>query len=159
MKGSEHFMGLTILKKKSGYALGLVLCIIGVILLLVVVWKSWQQGIFNSTNPLSDFYTLLMETYSDIDLGIGLKPAYYTILGFVLLIAGGIILAVRRERVRVVEEVKALLECPLCKNHWQEPLAKAQLKSMGYPEARTLTRRRCSNCGKFIRPKIVSTQK
>lgn len=151
-------MGLTILKKKSGYALGVILCIIGVILLLIVVWKSWQEGVFSSTDPLSDFSTLLMET-SDIVLGIDLKPLHYTILGFVLLIVGGVILAVRREKVRVVEEVTALLECPLCKNQWREPIAKAQLKSMGYPEVRTLTRRRCSNCGKFIRPKIVTTKR
>lgn len=151
-------MGLTILKKKSGYALGVILCVIGVILLLIVVWKSWQEGVFSSTDPLSDFSTLLMET-SDIVLGIDLKPLHYTILGFVLLIVGGVILAVRREKVRVVEEVTALLECPLCKNQWREPIAKAQLKSMGYPEVRTLTRRRCSNCGKFIRPKIVTTKR
>ena len=151
-------MGLTILKKKSGYALGLILCIIGLILILIVVWKSWQEGIFSSVESLSDFPTFLWETSFVIDLGIGLKLVHYTIFGLVLLVLGSVILAVRREKVRVVEEVTALLECPFCKNQWREPLAKAQLKSMGYPKVRTLSRRKCSNCGKFIRPKIVTTK-
>lgn len=152
-------MGLTILRKKSGYALGLALCIIGVVLLLIVLWESWQGGIFSSVEALSDFPTFLWETSFISDLGIGLKLVHYTVLGLVLLVAGGIVLVVRREKVRVVEEVTALLECQLCKNRWKEPLARAQLKSMGYPEVRTLTRRRCSNCGKFIRPKIVKTER
>lgn len=152
-------MGLTILKKKSGYALGVILCIIGLILLLIVVWKAWQEGIFSSVESLSDFPSFLWETPFIVDVGIGLRLVHYTLFGFILLIAGGVILVVRREKVRVVEEVTALLECPLCKNQWREPLAKAQLKSMGYPEVRTLTRRRCSNCGKFIRPKIVTTKR
>lgn len=32
-------MKMTILKKKTGYALGLVLCILGGILMLAVFWK------------------------------------------------------------------------------------------------------------------------
>lgn len=158
MRYDGCYMGLTILKKKSGYVLGLILCIIGVIMLLIVGWKTWQHGVFSSSDPLSDFYVLLLET-PDVIFGIDLIPLYYTIVGFVLLIVGGVILVVRREKVRVVEEVTALLECPLCKNEWREPIAEAQLKSMGYPEVRTLTRRRCANCGKFIRPKIVKTEK
>lgn len=147
------------MKKKSGYALGLALCIIGVVLLLIVLWESWQGGVLRSVETLSDFPTFLWEASFISDLGIGLKLVHYTILGLLLLVVGSAILVVRREKVRVVEEVTALLECPLCKNQWKEPLARAQLKSMGYPEVRTLTRRRCSNCGKFIRPKIVKTER
>ncbi|MFQ6081410.1 MAG: hypothetical protein ACE5OW_07075 [Candidatus Bathyarchaeia archaeon] len=57
-----------------------------------------------------------------------------------------------------VGEVTVLLECPLCEHQWKELMTKAQLRSMGFPEARTLPRRRCPNCGKFIRPKIVKAQ-
>jgi len=81
------------------------------------------------------------------------------ILGFVLLIGGVAILVGRRERVTVVEEVSTLLECPFCKNQWRESLSKAHLESMGYPKVRTLSRRKCTKCAKFMRPKIVSTKK
>jgi len=153
-------MGLTMLKKKSGYALGVILCIVGVIMLLLVLWNLYQAEALTS---LSDFSEELLEGKfvilgTEIKL-IGLKLIHYTVLGVVLLIAGGTILIVRREKIRVVEEVSVLLECPYCKNQWREPMSQEHLKSMGYPQVRTLSRRKCSKCAKFIRPKIVTTKK
>jgi len=29
---------------------------------------------------------------------------------------------------------------------------------MGYPQVKTLSRRKCPSCGKFIRPKIITTR-
>ena len=150
-------MGMTILKKKTGYALGLLLCIIGGIMLLVLVWKWWDEGVFASSNMLSDLSKSFLTEYPDIALGIGLKLIHYTILGVVFLIAGSAILVVRRERVTVTEEVTVLLECPYCKNQWRESMSKPHLESMGYPKVRTLSRHKCSKCAKFIRPKIVAT--
>jgi len=141
-------MRRTILKKKPGYTIALALCIIGGLMLLIVIWKTWEQGAHSSISAFTDFLTT--------NLWLGLQPIYYTILGFVLLIGGVAILVGRRERVTVVEEISALLECPLCKNQWREPLSKAHLESMGYPKVRTLSRRKCTNCAKFMRPKIVS---
>jgi len=145
-------MRRTILKKKPGYTIALALCIIGGLMLLIVIWKIWEQGAHSSISAFTDF---LINT----NLWLGLQPIYYTILGFVLLIGGVAILVSRRERVTVVEEVSALLECPFCKNQWRESLSKAHLESMGYPKVRTLSRRKCTNCAKFMRPKIVSTEK
>jgi len=147
-------MGLTILKKKSGYALGLLLCIIGIIILLLVLWNLYQEKALTS---FSDFSKQLLEE-NFVILGVGLKLVHYTLLGIVLLVVGGTILIVRRERVHVAEEVTVLLECPQCKNQWPEPMSKAHLESMGYPNVRTLSRRKCSKCAKFIRPKIVTTE-
>jgi len=125
-------------------------------MLLIVIWKTWEQGAYVS---ISDFTDSLFASYTPFDLGIGMQLIHYTILGFALLVGGVAILVGRRERVAVVEEVSALLECPFCKNQWREPLSKAHLESMGYPKVRTLSRRKCSNCAKFMRPKIVSTEK
>jgi len=153
-------MGLTILKKKPGYALGLLLCIIGIIILLLVLWNLYDAGALTS---LSKFSEQLLEK-NFVILGIelktiGLKLVHYTLLGVVLLVVGGAILIARRERVRVAEEVSVLLECPYCKNQWRESLSKTHLESMGYPNVRTLSRRKCSKCAKFIRPKIVTTER
>ena len=151
-------MGLTILKKKTGYALGLLFCIIGGIMLLVLVWKWWDTEVFTDPYPLSALRASFWAEYPDIALGIGLKLIHYTILGAVLLVAGSAILVARRERVAVTEEATVLLECPYCKNQWREEMSKTHLESIGYPKVRTLSRHKCSKCAKFIRPKIVTTE-
>jgi len=143
-------MGLTILKKKTGYALGLLLIVVGILMLLVVLWELYQA---------EDFVTELLEGEIEVfRIRTGLKPIYSTLLGVVLLVVGAAILVVRREKIRVVEEVKVLLECPFCKSQWREAMSKPHLESMGYPKVRTLSRRKCPKCAKFIRPKIVATE-
>jgi hypothetical protein len=146
---------ITILKKKTGYGLGLALCIIGIILLLVVVWKWWDAGVFAS----SDVLAALSASLTDVSLGLGLALGYYIIIGVVLLGIGSAILLLRREKVAVTEGLTVVLECPFCKNQWQESMSKSHLKAMGYPEVRTLSRRKCAKCAKFMRPKIKGTRK
>ena len=150
---------ITILKKKTGYGLGLSLCIIGIVLLLVVVWKWWDAGVFASPDVLSALSGSLTYAYADVSLGIGLTLGFYIILGVVLLGTGSAILLLRREKVAVTEGVAVVLECPLCKHRWRESMSKSQLKAMGYPEVRTLSRRKCAKCAKFIRPKIKGTRR
>jgi hypothetical protein len=146
---------ITILKKKTGYGLGLSLCIIGIVLLLVVVWKWWDAGVFASPDVIS----ALSASLTDVSFGLGLALGYYIIIGVVLLGIGSAILLLRREKVAVTEGLTVVLECPLCKHHWRESMSKSQLKAMGYPEVRTISRRKCAKCAKFIRPKITRTQK
>jgi len=146
---------ITILKKKTGYGLGLALCIIGIVLLLVVVWKWWDVGVFASPDVLS----ALSASLTGVSLGLGLALGYYVIIGVVLLGIGSAILLLRREKVAVTEGVAVVLECPLCKHRWRESMSKSQLKAMGYPEVRTLSRRKCAKCAKFIRPKIKGTRR
>ena len=149
---------ITILKKKTGYGLGLSLCIIGIILLLVVVWKWWDTGVFASSDVFSALSASFTYIYADISLGIGLTIAYYIIIGAVLIGTGSAILLLRREKVAVTESLTVVLECPFCKNQWRESMSKSHLKAMGYPEGRTLSRRKCAKCAKFIRPKIKGTR-
>jgi hypothetical protein len=146
---------ITILKKKTGYGLGLSLCIIGIVLLLVVVWKWWDTSVFSSP----DIVSALSASLTDVSLWLGLSLGYYLIIIVVLLGIGSAILLLRREKVTVTESLIVVLECPLCKHHWQEAMSKSQLYAMGYPEIRTLSRRKCANCAKFIRPKITATRK
>jgi len=150
-------MSMTMLKKKTGYALGIILLVIGIIMLGLVLWKLWQEQVFTSLDFFSDLITHLTASNP---FGIGLQLVHYFIAGIALLLIGGVILVARREKIQVVEEVTALLECPRarCKHQWEEALGKEQLKSMGYPQVRTLSRHKCPKCAKFIRPKIVTTR-
>jgi hypothetical protein len=145
---------MTILRKKTGYALGVLFCIIGVLLLALVLWKLWNAEVF--LQP--DILLALTEQLEVSPFGLGLQLLHYTFIGFILLVVGAGILVARREKIQVVEEVTVLLECPRCKKQWEEPLGKEQLKSMGYPQVKTLSRRKCPSCGKFIRPKIITTR-
>jgi hypothetical protein len=147
-------MTMTILRKKTGYALGVLLCVIGILLLAFVLWKLWNAEVF--AQP--DVFQALMVQLEVSPLGLGLKLLHYSFMGLIFLFVGAGILAARREKIQVVEEVTALLECPRCKKQWEEPLGKEQLKSMGYPQVKTLSRRKCPSCGKFIRPKIITTR-
>ena len=153
-------MGITtVLRKKTGYGLGVALCVIGVILLVVVVWKWWDAGVFVSSDVVSALIASFLQEFADISLGVGLRILHYVVMGVVLIGIGSAILLLRREKVVVTEGVTVTLECPLCKYQWHESLSKSNLEAMGYPEARTLSRRKCAKCGKFIRPKIKETSK
>jgi hypothetical protein len=153
----ECYMRMTIIKKKTGHALGVLLCIIGIIMLLITVWKLWAEEVFTSSDMLSALKASLWTEYTDLTLGIGLKPIHYTVFGILLLVIGSAILIARREKVTVTEEATVMLECPYCKHQWRESMSKTHLKSMGYPRVRTLSRRKCPKCAKFIRPKIAQT--
>jgi len=149
-------MGLTVLRKKSYYALGVALAVFGVMMLLLVVWNWWSTDVFSSKNIISAIG--LSFGAEVLDFGLGITLLHSTVLGLVCLVAGSVILIMRREKVTVTEEVTTLLECPLCKNQWQEAMSKTHLESIGYPKVKTLSRHRCPKCAKFIRPKIVQTE-
>ena len=151
-------MGLTILRKKSYYALGLALAIIGMLMLLIVVWRWWATDIFSGANISSAVVTSFVDADELLSLGMGLSLLPYTLLGIVFLVTGSTILVLRREKVTVTEEVTTLLECPLCKHQWKESMSKTYLESIGYPNVKSLSRHRCPKCAKFIRPKIAATK-
>ena len=100
-------MSMTILRKKTGYDLGILLCVIGIVVLSLVLWKLWQEQVFISPDVLSAFGTELIK---DNAFGFGLKLLHYSIVGAILLLVGVAVLVARRERIQVVEEVTALLE-------------------------------------------------
>ncbi len=154
----EWRMGLTILRKKSYYALGIALAILGIIMLLTVVWRWWATDVFSETNISSALVASFVDADELLGLGVGLSLFPYTIVGSVCLVVGSVILVLRREKVTVTEEVTTLLECPLCKHQWQEAMSKTYLESIGYPNVKSLSRHRCPKCAKFIRPKIAATK-
>jgi hypothetical protein len=142
--------------KGAGYAAGVILTIIGILALLwiLVEWAMWS-------NPFStDFFEAAPSIFDiSLDFGLNLTFLHYTIAGFVVLIIGVALWAAKRKGVPLVEQETVLLYCPSCKASWQEPMAKAQLQSMGYPKTRSLPGRKCPKCAKFIRPKILKTLK
>jgi ABC-type multidrug transport system fused ATPase/permease subunit len=141
------------IRKGADYTVGVILTFIGVLVLLFVLWwwVTWNP-------PFPDLLTAEPSLFG-IELPIALTLMHYTIAGFVFLLVGSVVWAAKRKGVPLVEQETVLLYCPSCKANWQEPMAKAQLQSMGYPKTRSLSGRKCPECAKFIRPKILKTVK
>ena len=125
--------------KQSGQALGSILCLIGCLALLVVLWKAWP----NSSGS-SDFFPALWSEILDGQVSLGsilaLKLVHVTIVGTILLISGVAVLALSRQIFHVSRE-STLLQCPYCRNQWNAR------RAMGWAE--------CPFCRKFIHPQTV----
>lgn len=148
------------MEKRGSYVLGILLVILGLTSLLgsLIIAYLDMTGVFYEPK---DFFKVLTESrkgqYLDY-FGIGLTLATYMGAGIVLLGIGGGLLALKRRIVPLVEEVTMSLRCSSCGNQWEEPIAKTTLEAMGYPSVKSLSRRRCSKCGRFIRPRIVAVE-
>lgn len=149
-------MSRTIIAKKAGYTVGIAFCIVGIALIVAVLTKIIPD-MWGQPNIAQYFIDSLWVDYELFGLHLG-KLLYYLVAGVVFAAAGATVLILRQERVHVAEEIPVLLECTSCKNQWRESMSKTHLESMGYPEVRALSRRRCSNCGKFTRPKIIAKE-
>lgn len=126
-------------REKSGYALGIIICLVGLILLAIALWKAWLK-VSVSQHVLSDLWAYLWTEQIDFAFGFGFKLIYFTILGTVLLFAGTVTLALSQKSFTLSGEA-VLLMCPYCKNHWRASRAK------GWAE--------CPHCRQFIQPEVA----
>jgi len=128
-------------REKSGYALGLIFCLLGLILLAAVLWKVWLR-VSISQLVLSDLWSYLWTEQLDFPLGVGFKLIYFTILGVVILFSGAVMLALSQKWFTLSGET-ILLTCPYCKNHWRASRGK------GWAE--------CPHCRQFVQPQVAKT--
>lgn len=147
-----------IVARNSGRILGWALTFLGLTPIIVVLLNAWTSGI--SLLDLSALYEYLWAKRFSIGFGIEFELIYLIIAGTVAILVGVLLLARRTEHVEeltvVTEDLTVTLECTVCKNRWKEEFSKTHLQSMGFPQNRTISRRKCLACGKFTRPKIVS---
>jgi len=152
-----------IVEKKGSYILGIIFVALGILGLLgtltityLDMMGTWSGGV------TKDFYNVLMESRNDqpigLGLGIGITLLHYLISSIVVLAIGGGLLTVKGRAVPLVEEVTVTLRCPSCGNLWEESLSKVSLETMGYPRVKSLSRRKCAKCGRFIRPRITEVE-
>ena len=143
--------------RNSNQILGLVLTVLGLTPIIVVLLNAWTSGI--SFLDLSALYAFLWTNRFYIGFGIGFELIYVVIVGMVIIISGLALLARRTrqiEKVTVIsDDLTVTLECTVCRHRWKEHFSEAQLQAMGFPQNRTISRRRCQACRKFTRPKII----
>lgn len=147
-----------ILARNSSRILGWALTLVGLTPIIIVLLNAWTSGV--SLLDLSALYDYLWANPFYIGFGVGFELIYLIIAGTVGIILGVFLLARKRGQVEEVtiisDDLSVTVECIVCKNRWKEDFSKTQLKSMGFPQNRTISRRQCLSCGKFTRPKIVS---
>jgi len=143
--------------QNSSHIFGLGLTLLGSALIIVVLSNAWVLGV--SFLDLSALHEFLWTNRFNISSGIGFELVYLIVAGTVTIFLGVSLLARRTERIEevtvITEDVTATLECTNCGHRWKEHFAETQLQLMGFPQNRTISRRKCLACGRFTRPKIT----
>lgn len=146
-----------VVARNSSRVFGLILTLLGLTPIIVVLLNAWTSGV--SFLDLSALYEFLWTARFYIGFGIGFELIYVIIAGTVTVLVGIFLLARKTEEIEeltvVTEGMTVTLECTVCKHRWKEDFSKTQLQSMGFPQNRTISRRKCLDCGRFTRPKIV----
>jgi hypothetical protein len=146
-----------IFARKSGRIFGLILTILGLVPIVIALSNAWISGV--SFLNLSVLYEFLWTNYFDAGFGVKFELFYLVIAGVAAIILGVFLFMHKTEHIEemvvVVDDLTVTLKCTNCSHEWKERFSKAQLQAMGFPQNRTISRRRCPNCKKFTRPKIT----
>jgi len=147
-----------IMKNRGSYLLGVFFLSLGLIGLFASIIMTYLDSVGYWGFP-KDFSSAFFadRTLEQIGLGLqGLQLFHYFIGGSVVSCLGGTLLAAKKGIIHLVEEVTVTLKCKNCHGEWEETMSKAGLQSMNYPEVKSISRRKCPRCAKFIRPRIVN---
>ena len=118
MKIEEQMTTRILRRQKSGYALSLILCLIGLTALFVALWKTWPK-VISAQNPFSAFWTLLWTERLDFIPSIEFKLVYLVILGTVMLISGITLLGLSRQWFYLPVGEVVWFQCSFCKKQWR----------------------------------------
>jgi len=126
-------------RQLSSQVLGILLCLVGFAILLVVFWKAWS-GVSASSNVLSSLWSYILTEQVDLASTVTLKLSYLSIMGAIFLFLGIVVIAFSRQ-VFYLSGGSVLLTCPYCKNQWKTSRAKAWAE--------------CPHCRQFIQPDVA----
>jgi len=126
-------------RQTSGYALAIALCLIGLTMLIITIWKTWSE-ISSSQDPASAFWTSLWTQTLGSILSIEFKLGYLTILGTVSIVVGIVIWILSRQWFFLPGKT-ILFQCPFCKRRWKA------LRDEGMVH--------CPHCRQLVHPTMV----
>lgn len=132
-------MSRIIITKFSNRVLGAFLCLLGLAMLAVVLWKAWPT-VSASTNLFSSLWSTILAEQIEIASLASLKLIYLFIMG-VFFLGLGVVAVVLSRQVFYGAGSPVLLKCPYCNNNWKARRAK------GYAE--------CPHCRKFVKPQVI----
>jgi len=126
-------------RQKSGYALSLFLCLVGIVALLTALRKTWPK-VSSANNPFSTFLTLLWTENLNFGPAVEFKLVYLVILGDAMLIAGVVVYVLSVQRVFLPGKV-VWYRCPFCNKDWRSSGVKALVH--------------CPHCRQLVHPKMI----
>lgn len=126
-------------RQKSGFAVGTILCLTGLVTLFLVLLKVLPL-LSSARDVASVLWTSLWVEQLDLVQGVELKLIYLVILGTTMLITGALALALSREWLPLAGET-VLLECPFCRKRWRTSPDKALIH--------------CPHCRQLVHPKLA----
>jgi len=129
-------------RKPSGQVLGVLLCLVGLGILLVVFWKAWPS-VSASSNFLSALGSYILTEQISITSFATLKLTYLTIMATIFLVLGIVAIGFSRQIFYLSGE-SVSLQCPYCKNSWRAR------RAMAWAE--------CPYCRKFIQPQATKKE-
>jgi len=132
-------MSRIIITKLSSRVLGAFLCLLGLIMLAVVLWKAWPT-VSTSTNLFASLWSTILAEQVEIASLASFRLIYLFALGLFFLSLGVVAFVLSRQ-VFYGAGSPALLKCPYCNNTWRVRRAKA------YAE--------CPHCRKFVKPQVI----
>ncbi len=127
-------------RKRSGYALGFALCLVGLIVLLAVFGKAWSN-VSASQNVLSALESYLWTEQFNVGFGISLRLMHLIMIGLAVLVLGILALVFSQQVFSVYAGENVLLQCPFCRNNWKAS------RGRGLAE--------CPHCRQFVEPRVV----
>lgn len=126
-------------RQKSAYALSLTLCLVGIVALVIAVWKTYPQ-LSSSANPFSTFLSLLWSENLTLTSGLEFKLIYLVILGDVMLISGGVLWILSRQWFLLPGKT-VWFQCPFCNKKWRSIRDKALVH--------------CPYCRQLVHPRMT----
>jgi len=132
-------MKRTLRKQKSAYVLSLIFCLVGIVVLLFTIWKTYSQ-LSPSGNPLSTFLSLLWTEKLTLATGLEFKLVYLVILADIMLVSGVILWVLSRQWFLLPEET-VWFQCPFCNKKWRSIGDKALVH--------------CPHCHQLVHPKMT----
>jgi len=132
-------MKKTLRRQRSGYALGFLLLLSGLVASLVTLWKTWPN-VSSAENSISVLWESLWTEKFGLFQGIEFKLVYLAVTGAAMFVCGAVVLTLSRQWFLLVGE-KALFRCPFCRKRWNTSSGKALIH--------------CPHCRQLVHPSPV----
>ncbi len=125
--------------QKSGYAVGLILILLGFGAFSLTVWHVWPS-VSSAEDPAVAFWNSIWREKLDLVPSLDVLWAYLVIFAAAALVSGLSVLVLSRQWLPLASK-SAMFQCPFCRKRWRTASDKALVH--------------CPFCRQLVHPKLV----